>query len=54
MAFTRAASAVSGGAPEGSMATIALILSGAVSAALKAKLPPWLCTTITQGQTFCT
>jgi hypothetical protein len=31
-----------------------LDLVGALSAALKAKLPPWLCTTMTQGQTRCT
>jgi hypothetical protein len=42
------------GVPEGSIATSALILSGAVTAALNPKLPPWLCTTTTQGQTFST
>jgi hypothetical protein len=42
------------GAPEGSTATSALILSGAVSAALNPKLPPWLCATTTQRQTFFT
>ena len=42
------------GAPEGSTATTAFTLSGALSAALKAKLPPCEWTTMTHGQTFCT
>ena len=41
------------GAPEGSIATSAFTLSGALSG-VEPKLPPWLCTTITQGQTLCT
>jgi hypothetical protein len=40
--------------PDGSMAISAFTLSGAVNAALKPKLLPWLCTTITHGQTFWT
>jgi hypothetical protein len=42
------------GSAEGSIATSALILSGAASAALNPKLPPWLCTTTMQGQTLST
>mgnify|MGYP003909372923 CR=1 FL=1 len=39
---------------DGSTAISALTLSGALSAAVKPKLPPWLCTTTMHGQTFCT
>ena len=38
------------GAPEGSIATSALTLAGAFSAALNPKLPPWLCTRTMHGQ----
>ena len=52
--FRAARLAVSGGAPDGSTAIKALTLSGAASAALKPKLPPWLWTKITHGQTLAT
>jgi hypothetical protein len=37
-----------------STATMALILSGRCSATLKPKVPPWLCSSSTQGQTLST